>query len=195
MAFSNGQLVNAADLNNFSVTTVTSSGTITVGTNLLVGGTASVTGTTTLTGATTVTGALTANGDVNLGNASADTVTVTGTVVGAPFKTYTETSTAASITTGAVAYDCSLGTYFTTALNAACTVTLSNAPASGRALTLIIIFTADGTVRAITWPGSVVWSNGVAPTMTGTNNKRDIIALTTVNGGTTWFGIVVGQNY
>lgn len=145
--------------------------------------------------ALTVTGAATMNGDVGLGNASSDTVTVTGTVVGAPFKTYTETRTTPTIGGGALTLDCSLGTYFNVALNANCTVTISNAPASGRALGIVVKFTADGTVRTITWPGSVVWPGGVAPTMTGTNNKRDIITLVTEDGGTTWFGIIVGQNY
>lgn len=148
-----------------------------------------------VTGTLGVTGAATFNGDMALGNAAADTVTVTGTVVGASLKTYTETRTAPTISGGALTLDCSLGTYFKVALNAACTVTISNAPASGRALGITVIFTADGTLRAITWPGSVVWAGGVAPTMTSTNNKRDIITLVTEDGGTTWFGIVVGQAY
>lgn len=148
-----------------------------------------------MTGASTFTGAVTANGDVTLGNASADTVTVTGTVVGAPFKTYTETQTAPAIGGGALALNCALGTYFAVALSANCTVTISNAPATGRALGITIVFTADGTIRTITWPAAVVWPSGIAPTMTGTNNKRDIITLVTYDGGTVWFGILVGQNY
>lgn len=177
MSFVNGQNVQATDLNNFSVTTVATSAGVTVGTTLDVAGITSL------------------NGAVNVGNAAADTVTVTGTVVGAPFKTYTETQTAPTIGGGALTLDCSLGTYFAVALNAACTVTISNAPATTRALGITIVFTADGTIRAITWPGSVVWPSGIAPVMTGTNNKRDIITLITYNGGTTWFGIIVGQNY
>lgn len=177
MAFANGQNVQASELNNFSVTTVTTSAGVDVGTTLAVAGAASL------------------NGDVNLGNASADTVTVTGTVVGAPLKTYTETQTAPTISGSALTLNCALGTYFAVALNSACTVTISNAPATTRALGITVVFTADGTVRAITWPGSVVWPSGIAPTMTGTNNKRDIITLITYDAGTTWFGVLVGQNY
>ncbi len=163
--------------------------------NVLMAGTLGVTGLTTL-GSLTVTGTVSLTGTtIGLGDSAADTLTVTATVVGAPFKTYTETRTAPAIGGGALTLDCSLGTYFNVALNANCTVTISNAPASGRALGIFVKFTADGTIRTITWPGSVVWSNGVAPTMTGTNNKRDLITLITEDGGTTWFGIVVGQNY
>lgn len=158
-------------------------------------GNVTITGTLAQTGAATFTGAIVANGDVTLGNASSDAITITGTVSGAPLKTYTETRTSPSIGGGALTLDCSLGTYFKVALNANCTVTISNAPSSGRALGITAIFTADGTIRTITWPGSVVWAAGVAPTMTGTNNKRDILTLVTEDGGTTWFGIVVGQNY
>lgn len=150
----------------------------------------------TLTAATlAVTGALNANGAVNLGNASADAVTITGTVFGAPLQTYSETRTSPTISANALTLDCSLGTYFKVELNANCTITISNPPATGRVLGITVIFTADGTVRTITWPGAVVWASGVAPTMTGTNGKRDIITLITENGGTTWFGVIAGQNY
>lgn len=56
MAFSNGQNVQAADLNNFSVTTVTTTGNTSVGGNLAVTGTSALTGNTTITGTLTVGG-------------------------------------------------------------------------------------------------------------------------------------------
>src|SRR5688572_15972641 len=82
MAFSNGQLVNAADLNNFSVTTVTTSGSVTVGNDLAVtddvtiGGDLQVTGTlsgvsTLSVGALTATGIVTGQALVDLSGASA----------------------------------------------------------------------------------------------------------------------------
>jgi hypothetical protein len=51
-----------------------------------------------------------------------------------------------------------------------------------------------GTAYTITWPASVKWPSGTAPTLTSTNLKSDIIILTTVDGGTTWFAMVGGQN-
>ena len=135
------------------------------------------------------------DGHVVAGNAPADTVQINGTVIGAPLKTYTETRTDPAIAAGALALDCSLGTYFKTTLNVNVTVSITNPPAAGRALGLTIIFIADGTVRAVTWPGSVVWPSGVAPTMSGAAGKRDLITVITEDGGATWFGCIVGQNY
>lgn len=57
MAFSNGQNVQAADLNNFSVTTVTTSGDVTVGDDLLVADDATIGGDLAVTGSLTVNGA------------------------------------------------------------------------------------------------------------------------------------------
>jgi hypothetical protein len=194
VSFSNGQLVQAADLNNFSVTTVTTSGAITSG-GTTTAAALTVTGASTLADVT-ATGTIALNGTaIGIGNDASDTVTVTGTVVGMPLKTYTETRTAPAIGGGALALDIANGTVFKVALNANCTVTISNPPASGRWVGITVIFTADGTIRTITWPASVVWAAGVAPTMTGTNNKRDIITLCTEDGGTTYFGIIVGQSY
>ena len=47
----------------------------------------------------------------------------------------------------------------------------------------------------VTWPASVVWPGGVAPTITATANKRDFIQLTFDRGSTKYYGLVVGQNY
>jgi hypothetical protein len=47
----------------------------------------------------------------------------------------------------------------------------------------------------VTWPAAVRWPNSAAPTLTSANGKVDIFALTTHDGGTTWFASTVGQNY
>ena len=68
----------------------------------------------------------------------------------------------------------------------------SNNPAVN---TLLIVLKFLGTA-SVTW-SNVVWSNGTAPTLTGTNGKADVYALTSYKGGTTgpaWIGSVVGQN-
>lgn len=122
-------------------------------------------------------------------------VIVTSNLSAGTLLSYAETKTAPSISAGALTLDCALGTYFAVSLNAAVTITVTNPPTSGRALGITIVFTADGTLRAVTWPSGTVWPAGVAPTMTSTLNKRDIITLITYDGGTSYFGIVVGQNY
>jgi hypothetical protein len=169
---------------NVSVTgDVTTVGDITVGDDAVINSDLHVIGNTTL------------DGHCVLGNAPADTVNVNGTVIGAPLQTYTETRTDPAIAGGALALNCALGTYFKTTLNSNVTVSIANPPAAGRALGITIIFIADGTVRAVTWPAAVVWPSGVAPTMSGASGKRDLITLITDDGGATWFGCIVGQNY
>ena len=51
---------------------------------------------------------------------------------------------------------------------------------------LILTCYQDGTVRTITWPSNVKWPGGTAPTFTGTNNIRDIVAF--YYDGTDYFG-------
>jgi hypothetical protein len=53
-----------------------------------------------------------------------------------------------------------------------CTYTFSN-PINGQAYILKIV--NDGTVRTITWPSTVKWPGGTAPTLTGTNTHYDLI--------------------
>ena len=55
-----------------------------------------------------------------------------------------------------------------------CSITITN-PVTGGSYVLKIV--NDGTVRTFTWPGTVLWSGGSAPTFTGTNNKVDLINL------------------
>ncbi len=77
------------------------------------------------------------------------------------------------------------------------TLTLDNPPASGRAGTIIFIARQDGTgTWDITWPGSVLWeqTTGQSPAQTTTSNAVDIYWLMTTDGGTTWYGTVLGLN-
>lgn len=100
-----------------------------------------------------------------------------------------------AIVAGVLTLDLAVADAFNVSLNAAITsMPVNNVPATGR-IQVNIAFTADGTVRAITWPTGTVWPGGAAPTMTGTLNKRDRIELVTTNGGTVWFATVLGQNY
>jgi hypothetical protein len=169
---------------------VTAVGDVIAGDDLMVADDATISGDLQVVGNTQL------DGSAILGNAPADIVQVNGTVKGAPLQTYTETRTNPAIAAGALALDCALGTYFRVALNAAITaLTFTNLPAAGRVLGITLLFTADGTVRAITWPASVKWPSGVAPTMSGASGKQDVITLITDDGGVTWLGVIVGQLY
>lgn len=131
-------------------------------------------------------------------------VTLAGAVTGADQEvravTHRDTAyyrSAPTISAGAITFDYTAGPFFSVALNAAITsITLSNPPASGTVGVITIRFTADGTVRAITWPASVRWGTAGAPSaMTGTNGKVDYVQLITVDGGTTWDAFLNGQNF
>lgn len=58
--------------------------------------------------------------------------------------------------------------------------------------TLILRQDATGS-RTVTWPASVDWSGGTAPTLSTAANAVDVITFLTVDNGTTWLGFVAGQ--
>lgn len=101
-----------------------------------------------------------------------------------------ETPTVANTST-AYTVDIAAGTLFDLTLTGNCTFTFPTATA-GRQFTLIL--KQDGTgSRTITWPSSVRWVDGVAPTITATIAKTDVISF--VADGSYWLGFVGGQNY
>ena len=55
-------------------------------------------------------------------------------------------------------------------------ITLSNPVAGGRYL-LELKQPASGAAGTVTWPASVKWSGGTAPTLTATNGQTDLVAL------------------
>lgn len=114
---------------------------------------------------------------------------------GLGLKTWFETFTTPAIASNILALDLSAGRIFKVALNAAInTLTISNVPAAV-AVRFELILTADGTPRVITWPASVHWPGGVAPTPTSTATYRDRYVFSTEDGGTTWDVAKVGQAF
>lgn len=79
--------------------------------------------------------------------------------------------------------DCSLGNYFTKT-STGTTFTFSNVPSSrAYAFTLELTHTSG----AVTWPASVQWPGGTAPTLT--TGKTHLFTFVTDDGGTRWRGI------
>lgn len=106
-----------------------------------------------------------------------------------------EVSASASISTNTLTLNLNSAAVFTVTLNANInTITLQNVQSSGRASSFVIVFTMDGSARTVTWPASFYWPSGTAPTLTSTLNKKDVFAFFTVDGGTTWQALTVGQN-
>lgn len=76
------------------------------------------------------------------------------------------------------------------------TTTLTNIPPSGQFASFTFIVTGNGSSFTWAWFTSTVhWPSAVAPTITSTNGKVDVFTVFTIDGGTTWRGIPVGQNY
>lgn len=72
------------------------------------------------------------------------------------------------------------------------TVSLEAAAPAGycRVITLVI---ANGGSCLITWPVTIKWSDGSAPTLT--EEGVDLITLFTVDGGNNWFGMLSGGGF
>lgn len=83
------------------------------------------------------------------------------------------------------------GTVQVLTLTGNCTFTFPTATA-GKSFTLLL--KQDGTgSRTVTWPASVKWPGGTAPTITPTASKLDKYVFT--SDGTNWYGSTAGQNY
>jgi hypothetical protein len=83
------------------------------------------------------------------------------------------------------------GNVHTGTLNANVTYTL-NAPSGSGACEIEFQRTGSGGPWTETWPGSVTWLGGSAPTPP-TSGNTGIVILRSLDGGTTWLGIPVGS--
>ena len=81
------------------------------------------------------------------------------------------------------------GNFFSATLDQACTFTFSNPAASGDFCGFTLALT-NGGAFAITYPASVDFVGGVAPTLTASG--LDLLVFLTYDGGTTWLGLVAG---
>jgi hypothetical protein len=89
--------------------------------------------------------------------------------------------------------DLTLGNVVTLTVDtSANTFTFSNPTASDEGCGFTLYITNGGS-QVVNWPTSVDWPGGVAPTLTAAG--VDKIVFETVDGGTTWFGNVVGLAY
>ena len=81
--------------------------------------------------------------------------------------------------------DWSAGSYVTATIGGALTFTFSNPAPTGKACVAYLQLTNGGSA-AITWPVSVTWSGGTAPTLRASG--VDLLRFYTQDNGTTWFG-------
>jgi hypothetical protein len=92
-----------------------------------------------------------------------------------------------------IAYTIALtGTVQILTLTGNVTFTFPSVTPSGRSF--MILLRQDGTGnRTATWPATVRWPGGTAPTITATANRTDKFVFT--SDGTNWLGSNAGQNY
>lgn len=83
--------------------------------------------------------------------------------------------------------DLSLGSVVTATITGALTFTFSNVPSNGSSFALLL---TDGGSAALTFPVSVTFVSD-SPTLRASG--KDVIIFRTPDGGTTWFGEVVGD--
>lgn len=96
--------------------------------------------------------------------------------------------------TGATTLSLSNGNVFDVTLTGNATFSFTGAT-NGKACSFSLYLHQDATgSRTVTWPASVKWSGG-APTLTTTASAVDILVFETLNGGTTWYGSLVGTNF
>jgi hypothetical protein len=107
----------------------------------------------------------------------------------------TEESTTITSSSNAATLNLRDGTNFVHDLTENVTYTFSNPPASGRVSSFTLKVIQDSSARTITWPSSVDWAGGSAPTISTGNNDCDIFVFITYNGGTTYYGFTSGQDF
>jgi hypothetical protein len=73
------------------------------------------------------------------------------------------------------------------------TYTFINPAATGNASAFTLKIRQDSSARTITWPASVDWAGGTAPTLTSQTFGTDVFVFYTIDGGTTYYGFVSGQ--
>jgi hypothetical protein len=110
-------------------------------------------------------------------------------VTRATLKDYAVEGSAIGNTGATRTFDLAVANFFSATLDQACTFTFSNPPASGDFGCFVLELT-NGGAFAITYPASVDFIGGVAPTLTASG--KDQLAFTTRDGGTTYFAFVAG---
>jgi predicted secreted protein len=67
---------------------------------------------------------------------------------------------------------------------------------NNKACAVSVYLTQDGSGNhTVGFPGSVKWAGGTEPTVTATAGATDILVFESLDGGTTWFGSLVGANF
>ena len=131
------------------------------------------------------------NGDMTLGGG----IVCSDDVISRPeLKDYAESYTA-SAGSGTVTLDLTNGNVFQhTASGGNVEFAFSNPPGTGKGGSFTLKWIQDSSNRTITWPASVDWAGGSAPSVTSGSAKVDVYTFFTVDGGTIWYGFQPGAD-
>jgi len=123
------------------------------------------------------------------------TANLPAVIDGVELKSYTETVKFHPTTRGTEAINLADGMVHTITLYAGCVLTFIGAT-TRKASSVMLIINQDMTGnRIVTWPGSVKWAGGTAPTLSTAPNSIDVLTLATIDGGATWIGFVSGLDF
>jgi hypothetical protein len=137
---------------------------------------------------------------VTLTNKTLGAVTLSGAITGADqtvsainLKDYGEITVAKGDTSGAdIECDLNDGNCFSAIISTdAVTFTFVDPTASDE-LCSFIVFLTNGGSQTVNWPGTVDWEGGSAPSLT--SSGLDVIAFSTIDGGTIWHGFVISTD-
>lgn len=130
-------------------------------------------------------------GGLNVGIGTTTPITEMQVIGALKSNVYFETT---SVLTGTTAnIDCSIASVFSINTTGNTIFNFINPPTSGNAYGFTLAVTAGGSFST-SWPLSVKWPNGIIPTppVSGTTS---IYSFFTYNGGTTWYGTLVGESF
>lgn len=106
-----------------------------------------------------------------------------------------ETLSALGNTSGATTINLAVANVFTVTLTGAVALTFTGA-SIGRACAVSLYIKQNGTGgNLITWPATVKWAGGLAPTLSTAAGSLDLIVVESLDGGSNWYGSLVGNNF
>ena len=116
------------------------------------------------------------------------------TLVNPTITNYTETRHTATVTANAITLDLANGTFQTITTMAGANAITLPAPASGKSLTVQIVYASTPTTMTFSSPsGALKYPGGTVPPPTLTNTKIDFYAF--LSDGTNWYGNQAGANF
>lgn len=73
-------------------------------------------------------------------------------------------------------------------------ITFNNPKAAPLITSFVLQLSADGTARTVTWPVSIRWPGGSAPSVTSTANKVDTFTFFSYDSGLSYYGFATGTS-